>query len=180
MSRVGKRPIAVPAGVQVNYQPGHVEVKGPKGQNAMKLPEQVALDVGPDEIRVTADHLNDPRARALMGTVQSVVQNMVTGVSAGFRRDLRLVGVGYRAAVQGRQLELSLGYSKPVQFTLPEGVDAEVEGNTSLSLSSHDKVLLGQTAANIRALRPPEPYQGKGISYADERIRRKAGKAGKK
>jgi large subunit ribosomal protein L6 len=181
MSRVGKRPIAIPKGVEVQSQERVVRLKGPKGQNQFALPELVEVDVEGDEIRVKADYLNSTRARALMGTVQACLSNMVEGVSKGFTRRLQLVGVGYRAAVQGQNLELQLGFSHPVKVELPGGVKAQVEGNNNqIVLTSHDNVLLGQTAANIRAIRPPEPYQGKGVMYENERIRRKAGKTGKK
>ena len=180
MSRIGKQPIPVPQGVEVKYEDRTVHLKGPKGQNTFHVPTEVDLDISDGEIKVVADYLNDKAARCMMGTVQSVLQGMVTGVAEGFTRKLKLVGVGYRASVQGKGLELLLGFSLPVQIALPEGVSAQVDGNTEITLSSHDKPLLGQTAAKIRAYRPPEPYQGKGILYENERIRRKAGKAGKK
>ncbi len=180
MSRVGKRPISIPQGVEVRYEHRRVHVKGPRGENRFDVPPQVELEFAGEEIKVVADFLDNAKARSMMGTVQACLNNMVLGVSEGFTRKLQLVGVGYRAAVQGQELELQLGFSHPVRMTLPEGVTAEVEGNNQITLSSHDNVLLGQVAANIRALRPPEPYQGKGISYEGERIRRKAGKTGKK
>jgi large subunit ribosomal protein L6 len=181
MSRVGKRPIAIPKGVEVHYQDRVVRLKGPKGQNQFSVPAMVELEVAPSEIRVKADYLNDTRARALMGTVQACLSNMVEGVSTGFTRRLLLVGVGYRAQVQGQNLELTLGFSHPVRFALPASVKAQVEGNNNqIVLTSHDNVMLGQIAANIRAARPPEPYQGKGVHYEGERVRRKAGKTGKK
>ena len=180
MSRIGKRPIAIPQGVDVAYQERRIQLKGPKGEHSFAVPEPVDLKIEEDRIEVQADYVNDAGARRMMGTVQSVLQNMVTGVSEGFTRKLRLVGVGYRAAVQGKNMELMLGFSKPVKMTLPEAVSAEVEGNTLITLACHDNVLLGQTAAKIRAFRPPEPYQGKGVLYENEQVRRKAGKAGKK
>ena len=180
MSRIGKRPIPVPAGVNVDYAEREVHIKGPKGEHRFSMPFPVDLKIEGGEIRVLADYENDSTARRMMGTVQSVLQNMVTGVSVGFSRKLNLVGVGYRASVQGQKLELLLGFSKPVNMTLPDTVQVEVEGNTQISLFCHDNVLLGQTAAKIRKFRPPEPYQGKGILYENERIRRKAGKSGKK
>ena len=181
MSRVGKRPIPIPKGVEVQYAERVVHLKGPKGQNTFSVPPLVELELDGGEIRVTADYLNDTRSRSLMGTVQACLANMVEGVSQGFTRRLQLVGVGYRAAVQGQNLEMTLGFSHPVRYALPAVVKAQVEGNNNLIvLTSHDNVVLGQTAANIRALRPPEPYQGKGVLYEGERVRRKAGKTGKK
>ena len=180
MSRIGKRPIAIPQGVQVTYQERRFHVKGPKGENTFQVPEVVELNIAGEEIKVVIDDMENNKARAMMGTVQACLNNMVTGVSEGFTRRLNLVGVGYRAAVEGRDLNLQLGFSHPVRMRMPEGIQVEMEGQTQIILTSHDNVLLGQTAANIRALRPPEPYQGKGILYENERVRRKAGKAGKK
>lgn len=180
MSRVGKKPIVLPKNVTVAYQERRIALKGPKGENSFLVPTLVELKIEEQEIRVEADYLNDKRARSLMGTVQSVIQNMVTGVSEGFTRQLRMVGVGYRATVAGKELELLVGFSRPVRLPLPQGVTAEVEGNTQITLASHDNVRLGHFAAQIRSVRPPEPYQGKGILYAGEQVRRKAGKAGKK
>ena len=180
MSRVGKRPITVPQGVNVAYQDRQVHIKGPKGEHRFAVPQPVELKIDNGIIQVQADYVNDTTARRMMGTVQSVLQNMVTGVSEGFTKRLQLVGVGYRATVQGKNLEMLLGFSKPVNVVLPEGVTAQMEGNNQIILACHDNVLLGQTAAKIRKFRPPEPYQGKGILYEGERVRRKAGKAGKK
>jgi large subunit ribosomal protein L6 len=180
MSRIGKRPIPVPKGVNVKYEDRTVLVKGPKGENRFAMPASVELQVGEGTLQLVADYQNDKLARTLLGTAHAVVANMVQGVSQGFAKKLQLVGVGYRASVSGSTVELLLGYSKPVKYALPKGVAAQVEANTQITLTSHDNVLLGQTAANIRALRPPEPYQGKGISYENEKIRRKAGKTGKK
>ncbi len=180
MSRIGKKPINLPTSVKVTFAEREIRVKGPKGENRFRLPDEVDLEIGSDVIQVKADFLNNKRARAMMGTTQAVIQNMVTGVAEGFSRELRLVGVGYRAAVQGDSLEMTLGFSQPIKFQLPATVQATVENNNQITLTSHDKVLLGQTCAKIRAFRPPEPYQGKGVLYAGEQVRRKAGKAGKK
>lgn len=180
MSRVGKRIIQVPKGVEIRYEAREIHIKGPKGENRFKVPDLVELEVSGDEIRVQADYLGNNKARAMMGTVQACISNMVVGVSEGFSRSLLLEGVGYRATVEGRKLELLLGFSHPVTMELPPGVQAEVVDMRKINLSSHDNVLLGQTAANIRAFRPPEPFQGKGVLYENERIRRKAGKSGKK
>jgi large subunit ribosomal protein L6 len=180
MSRIGKRPVAVPKGVKVEYQNRCLRCAGPKGEIAFDLPKLVDVRIADGTIHVEADYLNDARAKAQMGTAQAVIANMVAGVSVGFTRRLQLIGVGYRASVSGDTLELNLGYSEPVRFRLPDGVKVEMESNTLIVLASHDKVLLGQTAARIRGLRPPEPFQGKGIRYEGEYVRRKAGKSGKK
>ena len=180
MSRIGKQPITVPGNVKLDYRDRNLRCTGPKGELTLDIPETVDLEISDGTIRVQADYTRDMRAKALMGTTQAVVQNMVTGVSEGFTRKLQLVGVGYRAAPEGKGLVLSLGYSQPVKFEMPEGVKATLEGQTEITLTSHDKVLLGQTCARIRALRPPEPFQGKGVRYEGERVRRKAGKSGKK
>ncbi|MEE8435912.1 MAG: 50S ribosomal protein L6 [bacterium] len=180
MSRVGKRIIQVPKGVDIRYEAREIHIKGPKGENRFKVPELVDLEISDDEIKVQADYLGNTKARAMMGTVQACINNMVVGVSEGFSRRLMLEGVGYRATVEGQKLELLLGFSHPVTMKLPPGVQAEVVDMRKIILSSHDNVLLGQTAANIRAFRPPEPFQGKGVLYENERIRRKAGKSGKK
>ena len=180
MSRMGKRPIPLPKGVSVQMQEREVRVKGPKGESLYPLPAPVNLEVAADKIQLLADYQNDKDASRLLGTAHARLQNMVNGVANGFVKKLQLVGVGYRASVAGTNMELSLGFSKPVKYPLPKEVKAQVDNNTLITLSSHDNVVLGQTAANLRALRPPEPYQGKGIMYENEKIRRKAGKTGKK
>jgi large subunit ribosomal protein L6 len=164
----------------VEYANRRITCTGPKGQIGFDLPRKVELEIGDGVIRVQADYEHDSKAKAEMGAAQAVITNMVHGVSQGFTRRLQLNGVGYRASVQGASMELMLGYSKPVQYKLPDGVKAQVENNTLIVLSSHDNVLLGQTAAKIRAFRPPEPFQGKGVRYEGEYVRRKAGKSGKK
>lgn len=180
MSRIGKRPVPVPNGVTVTLTGQEVQVKGGKGQLSYTLPTNVTGEVADGEVRLLANYREDKAARMSLGTARAVVNNLVVGCAEGFVRKLQLVGVGYRASVQGTTMELNLGYSKPVVFPLPVEVKAEVENNTLITLSSHDKVQLGQTAAKIRSLRSPEPFQGKGIHYEGERIRRKAGKSGKK
>jgi len=180
MSRIGKRPITVPKAVKIEYQNRRLRCSGPKGQIEFDVPRRVELEIADGIIRIQADHETDTKAKAEMGTAQAVITNMITGVTEGFSRKLQLNGVGYRASVQGTHMELMLGYSKPVQYRLPEGVKAQVENNTLIVLSSHDRVLLGQTAAKIRGFRPPEPFQGKGVRYEGEYVRRKAGKSGKK
>ena len=155
---------------------GLVKVEGPKGKLSLKLPKGVKLTI--DKQKVLAQRDDDSAsARANHGLLRTLVRNMVQGVNTGYERRLEIVGVGFRAAVKGKSLNLTLGFSHPVDFPLPEGVTAKVENNTVVVLNSADKGLLGETSAKIRALRPPEPYQGKGIKYAGEKIRRKAGKS---
>jgi len=180
MSRIGKRPIAIPKGVTAVLQDRLVVVKGPKGESRFQVPSPVQAEMTAESIQLVADYQHDRDASRLMGTARAVLRNMITGVSQGFTRKVNLVGVGYRASVQPGGLELTLGYSKPVKVALPKGVTAQVDGNTAITLNSHDNVVLGQVAANLRSLRPPEPYQGKGVLYDGEKIRRKAGKTGKK
>ncbi len=175
MSRIGKKPIPLPPGVKVAVQADTVLVEGPKGKLSQAVPR--GLSVRMDRNVVTIDRQSDHRSvRALHGLVRSLIANMVHGVKDGFERKLEIVGIGYRAQLQGKNLQLALGYSHPVIFPLPEGVQAEVDRQVSITLRGADKALLGQTAAKLRALRKPDPYKGKGIKYADEYIRRKVGK----
>ena len=177
MSRVGKQPIAVPDGVQVSVVQNHIQIKGPKGQLEWDFhPEmQVTLDKG----QIMVGRPDDQKLhRALHGLTRTLVCNMVTGVTQGFTKALEIVGVGYRANVEGHNLGLQLGFSHPVRFPIPQGIQIEVEKQTKIYVKGIDKQQVGQIAANIRALRPPEPYKGKGIKYADETIKRKAGKSG--
>ncbi len=178
MSRIGKSPIPVPTGVDVAVDGALVKVKGPKGTLERTLDDRITVTVN-DGI-VTLVRVDDERAsRALHGLSRALVANMVTGVSEGYRKELQAVGVGYRANLQGRKLELQVGFSHPVVIEAPAGIDFEVPEPTKIVVSGIDKELVGQTAANIRRVRPPEPYKGKGIRYVDEHVRRKAGKAGK-
>ncbi len=179
MSRVGKLPVELPQGVEVRISGQEVEVKGPKGTLSHRFHDLVEVVQEDGALRVKPrNHSN--QARALWGLSRSLLNNMVIGVSRGFTRVLEINGVGYRAEVSGRTLKLALGYSHPVEYQLPDGIEAKVDRNTVITLSGIDKQLLGQTAATIRAFRPPEPYKGKGIKYAEEEIRRKVGKAGVK
>jgi large subunit ribosomal protein L6 len=179
MSRIGKRPIPIPAKVSVSIVGQAVTVKGPKGELSRTLPTGVTVAQEGDTVVVTRE--NESRtARARHGLCRTLVANMVEGVSKGFQKRLEIKGVGYRAQVQGSNLNLSLGYSHPVVFNPPEGIQFAVESNTNVVVSGIDKEVVGNVAASIRAARPPEPYKGKGVRYADEQIRRKAGKAGKK
>ncbi|MBW1989785.1 MAG: 50S ribosomal protein L6 [Deltaproteobacteria bacterium] len=179
MSRVGKQPIPIPAKTQVDFDGQVLKVKGEKGVLSRPISPEVRLEMDKEEIRVkpVSDHKS---AWALWGLTRTLVANMVTGVSQGFSRVLEINGIGYRAEAAGDTLTLVLGFSKPVVFKLPAGVSAEVDKKNNITLSGIDKELLGRTAAAIRALRPPEPYKGKGIKYAEERIIRKAGKTGAK
>ncbi len=179
MSRIGKMPIALPKGVSVTVQGSTVEVKGPKGTLTQAIPDRVDVQVEGEV--VTVKRKSDSRQdRAYHGLVRALVANMVTGVSTGFTKELEIVGVGYRAEMKDAQtIGFSMGHSHPVEYHLPAGIQAEIEGRgTKIKLTGVDKAVLGQVAANIRAIRPPEPYKGKGIKLADERIRRKVGKTG--
>ena len=177
MSRIGKLPIAVPDGVDVKIDGLTVTVTGPKGELTQTMPDGVEIAHG-DDGDVVVTRLSEARVhRARHGLVRSLVANMVTGVSDGYSRALELVGVGYRAQAKGSDLELQVGYSHPVLIEAPEGISFEVPQPTRVVVNGIDKVAVGQVAADIRKVRPPEPYKGKGIRYEDERVRRKAGKA---
>lgn len=179
MSRVGKQPIAVPAGVQVAIDGQTVRVKGPKGELAHRVPDAITVALTDGKVLVTRRG-DEREARALHGLTRSLVANMVQGVSAGFEKGLEIQGTGYRAAKSGRNLVMHLGYSHPVEIGAPEGIEIEVPNPTTILVRGADKQTVGQVAADIRAVRRPEPYLGKGIRYSGERVRRKAGKAGKK
>lgn len=175
MSRIGRKPVPIPDGVTVVVDGAILRAQGPKGALTQAVP--TALTVAVTNNHVVVSRQSDHRSvRALHGLLRSLVSNMVTGVKDGFERRLDIVGIGYRAQLQGKNLQLALGYSHPVLFPLPEGVTAEVEKQTQIILKASDKALLGQTAAKLRALRKPDPYKGKGIRYAGEVIRRKVGK----
>lgn len=179
MSRIGKRPIQIPNQVTIDIKGQHVAVKGPKGELDRVLPAQVKVEQDGDTLQVL--RRDESRvARQRHGLSRTLVANMVEGVSQGFQKRLQIEGVGYRAQVQGRNLILNVGYSKPVEIVPPEGIQLAVEGNNQVIVSGINKEVVGNVAAKIRDVRPPEPYKGKGIRYAGEMIRRKAGKAGKK
>lgn len=179
MSRIGKAPIAVPAGVTVTIADGQVTVKGPKGELARPIPGAITIRQDGDTLLV--ERPDDQRQnRALHGMFRSVVNNMVVGVTEGFRKDLEIVGVGYRAAAKGSStIDLQLGFSHPVSVEAPAGIEFVVPVQTKIEIHGIDKEVVGQVAANIRSIRKPEPYKGKGVRYAGEHVRRKAGKAGK-
>jgi len=180
MSRIGKKPIDIPGSVDVKLDGKTIRVKGPKGELHWSCPEAVSFLVG--EGKVLVKRAGDSKTeRSLHGLSRSLVANMVTGVSQGYQRILEITGVGYRAQVQGNKVVLTLGYSHPVEFQLPQGISAAVDQKqTTITLNGIDKQQLGQVAANIRALRSPDAYKGKGIRYAGERLKLKVGKAGKK
>ncbi len=178
MSRIGKRPITVPAKVTVTIDGTNVAVKGPKGELSRQLPGNVTVSQEGETIVV--NRRDDSRqSRQMHGLCRTLVANMVEGVSQGFQRRLEIQGVGYRAQVQGKNLILNIGYSHQVQIAPPDGIQFAVENNTNVIVSGYDKEIVGNTAARIRDVRPPEPYKGKGIRYANEVVRRKAGKTGK-
>ncbi len=175
MSRIGRKPIVIPAGVKVAVDGAVVRAEGPKGKLAQPLPGGITAAV--ENNQVVLNRATDARTvRALHGLSRALVANMVHGVKDGFERKLEIVGIGYRAQLQGRNIQLALGYSHPVIFPLPEGVTAEIDKQVSITLKGADKAVLGQTAANLRKLRKPDPYKGKGIKFADEVVRRKVGK----
>ena len=174
MSRVAKNPITIPDSVKVSIENSIIEVSGSKGNLNFKIPDLVSLNY--EENIITVQYQESQQSVALAGTTRALVNNMVIGVSEGFQKKLQLVGVGYRAKASGKLLELSLGFSHPVKYQLPEDVSVETPSQTEVVLSSHNKQALGQAAAEIRAFRPPEPYKGKGVKYADEVIKRKEAK----
>ncbi|MBI3802890.1 MAG: 50S ribosomal protein L6 [Nitrospirae bacterium] len=178
MSRVGLKKITVPNGVTVKVNPDSVQVKGPKGENQKPLRPEIKVAVEGSDLTVSRSS-EDRFIRSLHGLTRNEIQNMIVGVTQGFERILEINGVGFRAVVQGRTLLLNLGYSHQIHFELPKGIDASVEKQTIVTIKGIDKYLVGQVAANIRALREPEPYKGKGIKYREEKIIRKEGKTGK-
>ena len=175
MSRIANYPVALPAGVEVKLDGQRISVKGGKGVMEMDVHAEVEVRQDNDELTFAAKG-NSKQANALSGTTRALVNNMVLGVSTGFERRLQLQGVGYRAQAQGRKLNLQLGFSHPVEYELPEGVTAETPSQTEIVITGVDKQQVGQVSAEIRAFRPPEPYKGKGVRYADERVRRKEAK----
>jgi large subunit ribosomal protein L6 len=180
MSRIGKAPIPVPAGVDVTVSGGRVSVKGPKGTLERVIPGDIGISQDGDTLNITRPN-EENKTKALHGLTRSLVSNMVIGVTEGFTKTLEIHGVGYRAEQQGpNKLRMSLGYSHTVDVNAPEGITFEVPAQTSVIVTGIDKEVVGQVAANIRSIRKPEPYKGKGVRYAGERIIRKAGKAGKK
>ena len=179
MSRVGNQPVVVPVGVHVSVSDDVLVVKGSKGELRQKFRSEVSFEIGDKEIRVQRTE-ESKLAKSLHGLYARLLTNMVVGVSQGFQKVLEINGVGYRAESKGRNLVFSLGYSTQIEYAAPDGIDLAVEGNTKVLVSGLDKAVVGKVASEIRGLRPPEPYKGKGVKYATETIRRKAGKSGKK
>lgn len=176
MSRIGKRPIQLVSGVSVSQKGGMVEVKGPKGSLSNRLPAEIKIDVSDGSASLSRPD-ESKKTRALHGLARALLANMVTGVTEGFVKELTIIGVGYRAEVAGKSLKLLLGFSHPVELAVPEGLSVSVAENTKIRIEGADKGLVGQFASEVRALRPPEPYKGKGVRYVDEQVRRKVGKA---
>jgi len=179
MSRIGKKPIPIPQGVQVDSKDGRLSVRGPKGELRLQVGSEVLVKTENDQLLISVENGSGKALKAIHGLHRALIANMIVGVSQGFERVLEIVGIGYRAALSGKRMTFHLGYSHPIDFDLPEGIDAKVD-RTRITLSGIDKELLGKTAAKIRGFRRPEPYKGKGIKYADEVIKRKAGKTGAK
>ena len=180
MSRIGSAPITIPSGVDVNIDGRSISVKGPKGTLERELPGNITIDVDGETLTVARPD-DETRTKALHGLTRSLVNNMVIGVTEGFKKELEIHGVGYRAEAKGpNALRLNLGFSHPVDVSAPEGITFEVPQQTHVIVTGIDKEVVGQVAANIRSIRKPEPYKGKGVRYAGERVLRKAGKAGKK
>jgi large subunit ribosomal protein L6 len=177
MSRVGKKPIAIPDGVTVAYRGDEVHVKGPKGNLSKRIPEQIAVEIADGSVSFTRPD-DRKESRALHGLARSLVANMVQGVSQPFVKELEIQGVGYRADMTGKTLKMLVGFSHPVEMEVPEGLTVSVDRNVIVKIEGIDRQKVGQFAADIRAVRPPEPYKGKGIRYVNEHVRRKVGKAG--
>ena len=178
MSRIGKQPINTPEGVQVSIKDNVIEVSGPKGKLTENLVPNVKVEIKDKEVLVSVENPENKEQRSMWGLQRSLINNMVVGLTEGFTKQLEVNGVGYKVVLQGKKIVLNVGYSHPVNYDLPEGVDAQIEKNL-LTLSSFNKQLVGQVAAEIRSVRKPEPYKGKGIKYLEEVIRRKEGKVAK-
>ncbi|HET9402130.1 MAG TPA: 50S ribosomal protein L6 [Candidatus Acidoferrales bacterium] len=177
MSRIGKKPIAVPAGVKVQVSDVKIDVQGPKGKLSIAVPRGIKFEQKDGTLQALRD--SDER-KALHGLARALVQNAVTGVTTGFKKELDIVGVGYRADVRGKNVVLSLGYSHPIEFPIPEGIQITVEKQTHMTVTGADRAVVGQVSADLRGLRPPDPYKQKGIRITGERLKKKAGKAGAK
>ena len=177
MSRIGKKPIAIPKGVKVDVKPGTVEIQGPKGKLQQALPPGVAFKVEGDQLLATLLR-DDPTLGKFHGLARSLVANAVTGVTDGFKKELDIVGIGYRAELKGKQVVFALGYSHPIVFDIPNGIDITVDKQTHITVTGVDRQLVGQVAANIRRMRKPDPYKQKGVRYTGEQLKKKVGKTG--
>jgi large subunit ribosomal protein L6 len=177
MSRIGKKPIPIPKGVKVSVQPGAVDVQGPKGRMSQPLPPGILFEVQGEQLLAKLAR-EDAELGKFHGLARSLVANAVKGVTDGFRRDLDIVGIGYRAEVKGRQVVFALGYSHPIVFEIPQGIDIAVEKQTHITVTGIDRQKVGQVAANIRSLRKPDPYKQKGVRYTGEQLKKKVGKTG--
>jgi large subunit ribosomal protein L6 len=175
MSRIGKKAVPVPAGVQAQVNGQMVKVKGPKGELSLRVVDELTVEMAKDGVQVTP-RVMDRRGRSMWGMQRTLINNLITGVSKGYTRNLDIAGVGFRAAVAGKNLEMQLGYSHPIVYPIPAGIDIKCEKPTMIAISGIDAQKVGQVAAEIRGFREPEPYKGKGIKYSDETIRRKEGK----
>ena len=175
MSRIGKQPVAIPAKVKVDVKGSKVFVEGPKGKLDMEIPRRTSFKVEGDKVLVSRDG-DDAEARAMHGLGRALVNNMVRGVSEGYMKKLEINGVGFKAAVQGKVVNLSLGYSHPINYAIPDQIKVTVEENTKVTIEGPNKQVVGQVASEIRAYYPPEPYKGKGVKYSDEKVERKEGK----
>ena len=178
MSRIANKPVVIPAGVTLDLKDNTVTVKGPKGELTYTFNQNISLEQREGEVVFTRPD-DSKENKTIHGTTRAVFNNMVVGVTEGFQKELELIGVGYRAQLQGKKLVLNVGYSHPVEFTPEEGIEIEVPSNTKVIVKGYDKQKVGELAANIRGVRPPEPYKGKGIRYVNEFVRRKEGKTGK-
>ena len=179
MSRIGKKPIAIPKGVKIDPQPGVVEVQGPKGKLRQALPAGIGFEVNGDELHARALR-DDPELGKFHGLARSLVANAVTGVTEGFKKELDIVGIGYRAELKGKQVVFALGYSHPIVFDIPNGIDITIDKQTHITVTGVDRQLVGQVAANIRRMRKPDPYKQKGVRYTGDVLKKKVGKTGAK
>jgi len=177
MSRIGRLAVPIPSGVEVKLGGGRIRVKGPKGELETPLPRGIQLEVADSTARFSRENESKP-VKSLHGMSRALLANMVKGVSEGFVRELEIEGVGYRAELEGKKLKLTLGFSHPVLMEVPEGIQVSVDRNVVVRIEGIDRAAVGQFASDVRKLRPPEPYKGKGVRYSDERVRRKVGKAG--
>jgi large subunit ribosomal protein L6 len=178
VSRIGKNPIIIPPGVNINYNTSEVEIQGPKGKLSLKLRPEINIEKNDNSVSITRKE-NSRTFRAMHGLYRVLVNNMILGVTKGFEKRLEIIGTGYKAAVDGKKLVLNLGFSIPYVYNIPEGIKVTVENNTNVLIEGINKQMVGEVAAVIRKMKPPEPYKGKGIKYVGEHIRRKAGKATK-